>query len=171
MCQYGFGGVIFPYCIDTQVRGAYCQRSSALRRGFLVANVEAGERFEEYIRIAIAKSKTVHSPAELIRAAKLHPNTLYDLFNGVTDNPGPRTIAALARVLEVPVSDLWAVWEGREVEPPPLVDVLRELAPDLHELVILLRAQADDAVLAAVREALEERRQRGVTDDADPPDG
>lgn len=135
-----------------------------------MANPEAGRRFEEYVRIALAKSKSVHNPAELIRATGLHPNTLYDLFNGATETPGSRTMARIATALDVPIADLWAVWEGRALEPPPLIEVLRDLAPDLHELVLLLRAQADEALVESLRLFLEERHRQPGGDDAAPPD-
>jgi len=56
-------------------------------------------------------------------------------------------------------SALEAAYEGVAPPEPPIIEVLRDLAPDLHELVVILRAQADQAVLEAVRAALEERRR------------
>jgi hypothetical protein len=90
-----------------------------------VANPEAGERFEEYVRVALARSKSIHSVADLLRATKLHPNTLYDLFNGTTNEPGPRTVSAIATALEVPVADLWAAWQGLELAPDSIEEALR----------------------------------------------
>jgi hypothetical protein len=54
---------------------------------------------------------------------------------------------------------LEAAYAGLAPPEPPLLETLRELVPELHELIVLLRAQADEAVLEAVRDALEERRR------------
>jgi hypothetical protein len=114
-----------------------------------VANPEAGERFEEYVRVALARSKSIHSVADLLRATKLHPNTLYDLFNGETNEPGPRTVSAIATALEVPVADLWAAWQGLELAPDSIEEALRRhtTAVDrqnalLGELVGYIRSSA-----------------------------
>jgi transcriptional regulator with XRE-family HTH domain len=114
-----------------------------------VANPEAGQRFEEYVRVALARSRHVHTVAELLRAAKLHQNTLYDLFNGTTNEPGPRTIASLATALEVPRAELWAAWEGRELEPDSVEEALRRHTMAMNrqnellgELVDFIRSSA-----------------------------
>jgi len=114
-----------------------------------VANPEAGKRFEEYVRVALARSSHVHTVAELLRAAKLHQNTLYDLFNGTTNEPGPRTVASLASALERPRAELWAAWEGRELEPDSVEEALRRhtMAVDrqnalLGEVVDFIRSSA-----------------------------
>lgn len=101
------------------------ERARSEEIGIAVANPEAGERFEEYVRVAIARSKRVHNPAELIRATKMNRNTLYELFNGETEHPGSRTMDRIASALDVPVADLWAVWQGRELPPDTMEEALR----------------------------------------------
>lgn len=143
-----------------------------------MANREAGKRFEEYIRIAIARSKTIHSPADLFRATRMSRNTLYDLFNGDTETPGPKTMAALATALEVPMADLWAVWQGLEITPDSMQEALARhtRAVDrqsdlLNELVGYIRSSAI-AIIEAGGDAEHVRAARVAIDAAreDPPE-
>ena len=99
-----------------------------------MTNTEAGDRFEEVVRVAIARSRTVHSMAELIRCTELHQNTIYDIFNGnLQDGPGPRTVNLIARCLDIPTRHLWDAWEGREPEPDSAEEALRRHADVVDE--------------------------------------
>jgi hypothetical protein len=99
------------------------------------------------------------------------PTTIDNWIYGVT-TPRAHHLAKVAKRLypHVSAGDLERAYQGLEPEEPPLIEVLREMAPDLHELVVLLRAQANEAVVSALRTALEERRQRRGGKDVEPPD-
>jgi hypothetical protein len=128
-----------------------------------LANTEAGERFKEVVEVALARSPTVHTMAELIRCTGLHPNTLYDIFNGATkDGPGPRTVNLVAGCLDIPTRLLWDAWQGREPEPDSAEEALRRHAEAvdeqnrlLSELVGFIRSAA-----AAVIEPIDDARER-----------
>ena len=89
------------------------------------------------------------------------PTTVDNWIYGVT-TPRAHHLAKVARRLypHTSASALERAYAGLPPEEPPIIEVLRGIAPDLHELVVLLRAQADEAVVAALRTALEERHQR-----------
>jgi hypothetical protein len=68
----------------------------------------------------------------------------------------------VADALGVRYGDLMAAWDGRDLEPPPLQDPIREL---VHEMR-LDRAQlheTTDAILSALAALLPEGRARGGT--------
>jgi transcriptional regulator with XRE-family HTH domain len=100
---------------------------------------EAGRRFREVVEVALAKSHTVHSMADLLRCTGLHANTLYDLFRGATkDGPGPRTVNLIAGCLDIPTRWLWDAWQGREPEPDSTEEALRRHADALDAQTRLL---------------------------------
>ena len=131
-----------------------------------MANIEAGARFKEVVEVALARSPTVHSITELIRCTGLHPNTLYDIFNGVTkDGPGPRTVNLVASCLDIPTRHLWDAWQGRKPEPDSAEEALRRHADAvdaqnrlLGELVGFIRS----AAAAVVDPELVEGQARGA---------
>jgi len=130
---------------------------------------EAGKRLAATLRVAMAQAG-YETWFQLAEASGVSPTTIDNWVYGVT-TPRAHHLAKVARCLSPHTSagDLERAYAGLPPEQPPLVDVLRELAPDLHELVVLLRAQADQAVLSAVRTALEERRLRRGGSDEDTP--
>lgn len=102
-------------------------------------SAEAGRRFREVVDVAIARSHTIHSMAELQRCTGLNPNTLYDIYNGVTkDGPGPRTVNLVARCLDIPTRWLWDAWQGREPEPDTAEEALLRHAEAVDEQTRLL---------------------------------
>jgi transcriptional regulator with XRE-family HTH domain len=127
---------------------------------------EAGERLAKVLRVAMAQAG-IETWYQLGAQSGVSPTTVDNWIYGVT-TPRPHYLAKVAKRLHPFTSSgaLERAYLGLEPEEPPLIEVLRDLAPDLHELVVLLRAQADQAVLAAVRTALEERRQRRGEGDA-----
>lgn len=151
----------------------------------MVDDETPGDRVKEYVDVAIARSKRVHSMADLIRATGFHPNTIYDIFNGTTKNPGTRVMSGLAAALDCPVGDLWARWEGREIEPDSFEDALRRhtIAVDqqnrlLGELVGYIRSSAraiieaggdNEHVLAAQVAIDAARADQPEGSEADPP--
>ena len=135
-----------------------------------LADKAAGARLAKVLKVAMAQAGIETWPMLGLESG-VSPTTIDNWIYGATQ-PRAHHLAKVAKRLYPYVSagDLERAYLGLEPEEPPLIDVLRELAPDLHELVVLLRAQADQAVLSAVRTALEERRlRRGADDEALPP--
>jgi lambda repressor-like predicted transcriptional regulator len=147
-----------------------------------LTNTEAGERFKEVVHVALARSHTVHTMAELIRCTGLHQNTLYDIFNGTTkDGPGPRTVNLIADCLDIPTRHLWDAWQGREPEPDSAEEALLRHADAvdqqnrlLGELVGFIRSAAA-AVVEPLPDPSEEaeaqRRAAEAESDPDPEGG
>ena len=136
-----------------------------------MADKAAGDRLAKVLRVAMAQAG-IETWTMLALESGVSPTTVDNWIYGTT-TPRAHHLAKVAKRLQPYVSagDLERAYQGLEPEEPPLIEVLREMAPDLHELVVLLRAQADQAVLAAVRTALEERRQRRAGLEEAPPDG
>lgn len=139
-----------------------------------MADKEAGRRLAAVLRIGMAAAGLNSYHALAARTAELDPegrpsrggatygvsaSSIENWVGGVATPQAP-SFVRLARALEPHVTrrDLEAAWFDLPPEEPPLVDVLSKIAPDLHELVVLLRAQANQAVLEGVRDALEEAR-------------
>jgi transcriptional regulator with XRE-family HTH domain len=133
-----------------------------------MADKAAGERLARVLRVAMAQAG-IETWSGLGLAAGVSPTTIDNWIYGVT-TPRAHHLAKVAKRLHPYTSsgELERAYAGLPPEEPPLIEVLRDLAPELHELVVLLRAQADQAVLSAVRTALEERRLRRVGSDEAP---
>lgn len=125
-----------------------------------MADREAGKRLAQVLRVAMAQ-EGIETWVALGLASGVSPTTIDNWIYGVT-TPRAHHLAKVARRLypHTSAAALERAYLGLPPEEPPLIEVLRDLAPDLHELVLLLRAQADEAVVAALRTALEERHQR-----------
>lgn len=152
-------------------------------RALRLTNTEAGERFEEVVRVAIARSRTVHSMADLIRCTELHQNTIYDIFNGnLQEGPGPRTVNLIARCLDIPTRHLWDAWEGREPEPDTAEEALRrhadavaeqnrllsELVGFIHSAAVAVASPLDDDEEAEAQ-VRARRAQRAAAASEEPP--
>jgi hypothetical protein len=126
-----------------------------------VADPEAAERLKHALRVAMTEKRldTWHA---LGFEAGVSPTTIENWIYGRT-TPRSQELGKVANVLRPFTSQgkLEAAYHGVPPEEPPVLDALRELIPDLHDLVVILRAQADQAVLEAVRQGLEERRRAG----------
>ena len=124
-----------------------------------MADRDAAQRLKRVLRVAMSE-KGIDGWEELGLGAGVSPTTIENWIYGRTI-PSATKLRKVADFLHpyTSAAALEAAYQG--VEPPelPILDVLRDLAPDLHELVVILRAQADQAVLEAVRTALEERRR------------
>ncbi|MDP2622880.1 MAG: helix-turn-helix transcriptional regulator [Actinomycetota bacterium] len=134
-----------------------------------MADRESAQRLKRVLRVAMSE-KGIDGWEDLGLGAGVSPTTIENWIYGRT-TPQAKQIRMVADFLRphTSVAALEAAYEGIEPPEPPIVDVLRELAPDLHELVVILRAQADQAVLEAVRVALEERRRgRGALPEEPP---
>lgn len=135
-----------------------------------LADKAAGERLAKVLRIAMAQAG-IETWIGLALESKVSPTTIDNWIYGVT-TPRAHHLAKVAKRLQpyTSAAELERAYMGLPPEEPPLIEVLRDLAPELHELVVLLRAQADQAVLSAVRTALEERRLRRGGEDEGPTD-
>jgi transcriptional regulator with XRE-family HTH domain len=134
-------------------------------------NVEAGRRIREVVLVALARSPRLHTVTDLLHATRLHPNTLYDIFNGKVESPGPQTIARIATALDMPMAHLWDAWQGRELEPDSIEAALRQHSEAvgtqnrlLTELVGFIRSAAG-AVVAPDQEEAAEGQARGEVAD------
>ena len=135
-----------------------------------MADREAAQRLKRVLRVAMSE-KGIDGWEELGLGAGVSPTTIENWIYGRT-TPQAKQIRMVAVFLSpyTSAAALEAAYEGVEPPEPPILDVLRALAPDLHELVVILRAQADQAVLEAVRTALEEGRRRRGGPPEEPPD-
>lgn len=134
-----------------------------------MADREGALRLKQALRVAMAEAR-ITSWIDLALKAGVSATTLENWIAGRT-HPRSLELAKVASVLRPYVSagDLERAYAGIPPEEPPVIDLLREIAPDLHELVTILRAQADQAILEAVRASLEERRRgRGGPPEAPP---
>jgi hypothetical protein len=135
-----------------------------------LADREAAGRLKQALRVAMTE-KGVDSWIGLGLAAGVSPTTIENWIYGRTV-PQAKQIRIVGKFLE-PYSSaaaLEAAYEGVESPEPPIIDVLRALLPELQELVALMRAQADRAVVEALQDALAKRHrgQRGFL--GEPPD-
>ena len=99
------------------------------------------------LRSARAKAG-IRSDVELGLRSGVHLQTIQNWMYGKT-TPRPSELSKVARVLDVPMNDLMAVYEGRDPEPPPLQDAIRELVGELR-LSRIQQHEATMALLAAV---------------------
>ena len=74
----------------------------------------------------------IASDQELALQSGVHLQTLQNWMYGNT-TPRPSELSKVAKVLGVPMDDLMAVYEGRQVQPPPLQDAIRELVGEMRE--------------------------------------
>jgi lambda repressor-like predicted transcriptional regulator len=107
--------------------------------------LSGGQALKQAIHVARAKTDMTSDMALSIRAG-VHYDTLMNWFGDRTV-PRPHEVSKVAKVLNVPMADLLAAWEGRDVEPPPLQDAIRELIEEMR----LSRAQQDEATMALLR--------------------
>ena len=135
-----------------------------------MADREAAERLKHALRIAMTE-RGINGWVELALATKVSPTTVENWIYGRTVPQAKqlRMVGEYLRPFTSPAA-LETAYAGLPPEEPPIIEVLRDLAPDLHELVVILRAQADQAVLEAVRVALEERRRGRGGFLGEPPD-
>ena len=124
-----------------------------------MADRDAADRLKRALRVAMSE-RGIDGWVELALAAKVSPTTIENWIYGRTVPQAKqlRRVGDFLRPFTSP-SALETAYAGLPPEEPPIIEVLRDLAPDLHELVVILRAQADQAILEATRAALEERRR------------
>ena len=127
-----------------------------------MADRNAAGRLKQALRVAMTQ-KGIDSWIGLGLATGVSPTTIENWIYGRTV-PAAKQIRVVGKFLE-PYSSaaaLEAAYEGVPAAEPPIIDVLRALLPELQELVSLMRAQADQAVVEALQDALRKgRRGRG----------
>src|SRR5678815_5167718 len=94
---------------------------------------QGGKALKQAIHVARARTDMT-SDMELARRAHVYYDTLMNWYGDKTV-PRPHEVKKVADVLGVSYSDLIAAWEGREAEPPALVDAIAELVVEIRELV------------------------------------
>jgi transcriptional regulator with XRE-family HTH domain len=160
-------GPLYGSSVDTVGLGVHSQTQEEDP----VPNIEAGERIEKVVRVALARSPRLHTVADLLRETGLHPNTLYDIFAGKVESPSPQTIARIAKALDMPMAHLWDAWQGREPEPDSIEAALRQHTEAVGEQNRLLTAlvgfirSAAGAVVAPDQEEAAEGQARGEVAD------
>ncbi|HEV8282343.1 MAG TPA: helix-turn-helix transcriptional regulator [Candidatus Limnocylindrales bacterium] len=104
--------------------------------------------------IHVARARTDYtSDMALAKAAGVHYDTLMNWFADKT-TPRPFEVRKVAVTLGVSMADLLAAWEGRDPDPPPVQDAIRELVDELRAFVSesrMARAQQDEATMAILR--------------------
>ena len=104
-----------------------------------------GQALKQAIHVARARAD-ITSDMQLAVRAHVSYDTFMNWFGNKTV-PRPHEVKKVADVLGVPYSDLIAAWEGRDIDPPPLQDAIRELVEELR----LSRAQQDEATTALLK--------------------
>jgi transcriptional regulator with XRE-family HTH domain len=84
------------------------------------------------------------SDQALALAAGVHLQTLQNWMYGKT-TPRPSELSKVAAVLEKPLDYFMAIYEGRDPEPPPLMQRLEELTAAVRDLVVEIREDREQA--------------------------
>ncbi len=95
----------------------------------------------------------ITSDLQLASKAGVSYDTLMNWWSGRT-TPRPAELKKVADVLDVRLVDLMDAYEGRDPEPPSLVDAIRELADEIRVLVYdlrLSRVQQEEGTAAILR--------------------
>jgi transcriptional regulator with XRE-family HTH domain len=91
-----------------------------------------GEHEDLKRAIRAARSNAgIRSDQELALRSGVHLQTLQNWMYGKT-TPRPSELSKVAATLDVPFADLMAIYEGRDPEPPPLQDAIRELVEEMR---------------------------------------
>jgi len=109
----------------------------------------AGGRLREYIHVARARAKPpITSDMQLALRAGVHYDTLMNWYAGRT-LPRPGSLRQIADTLGVSYADMQDAYDGRDPEPPTLVEAIEKL---IDELRVGRREQA--AATTAILHAL-----------------
>lgn len=111
----------------------------ALKRELRAARSQAGYESDQALAIA----------------ASVHLQTLQNWMSGKT-TPRPSELSKVARTLGKPLDHFMAAYEGRDPEPQPLQDVVRDLVVKVEALVTEMqtdRERGQDAAAAMLRAA------------------
>lgn len=102
--------------VPTGAEGTKVGDYEALKRAIRAARGQAG----------------IESDTALALRSGVHLQTLQNWMYGKT-TPRPSELHKVARLLDLRLDDLMAVYEGRDPEPKPLQDAIRELIDQLGE--------------------------------------
>lgn len=127
--------------------------------------VTRGRALKKTIHVARAKAG-ITSDIQLALRASVSYDTLMNWYGGRT-RPKGRVLQRVADTLGVPYASLEAAYEGREPEPQPLQDAVRDLTGAVRQLVAEIRDDRErgkDAAEAFLRaaEALRPRPKRAA---------
>jgi transcriptional regulator with XRE-family HTH domain len=112
-----------------------------------VGDRNAGERLKVAIHVARARAEPpITSDMQLAVQAGIHYDTLMNWYSGRT-LPRPGGLRQVADALGIRYSDLQDAYDGRDPEPPTLVEAIEALIDELR----LSRAQQDESTLAILR--------------------
>ena len=112
------------------------------------------EALKRTIRAARSNAN-IKSDQELALRSGVHLQTIQNWMYGKT-TPRPSELAKVAQALDMSMADLMAVYEGRDPQPQPLQDAVRELTDAVRELVDEMREErerGEDAASAMLRAA------------------
>ena len=85
-----------------------------------------GARLERAIRTAMLKQGGEQTVMGLCAAARINRNTIYEWFTGKAV-PSARALGRVAKIIEVPIRDLWDAYEGRPTTPASVEEAIYAL--------------------------------------------
>lgn len=94
-------------------------------------NPDAGARLKEAIHVARIRAG-ITSDTQLSLRAGVHYDTLQNWYSGRT-MPRAAALRMVADALGVRYSDLQDAYDGRDPEPPTLVDAIQELVAEIRK--------------------------------------
>ena len=120
---------------------------------------EAGRRLERHIRGVLSQSTRLRTITDLIEASGVSRNSIYAWFAGEQE-PGGRSMAKVAEALDLPVAELWRVYQGQEEPAPELVDVVRDMVEVVADLTVRMDQLVSrlDALVSATALALAQKQ-------------
>lgn len=119
-----------------------------------VSERQGGKALQRAIHVARARAGFT-SDVQMALAASISYDTLMNWYGNRT-TPRPAEVKRLAQTLGVPYGDLMAAYEGREPEPQPLQDAIRDLVAELR-LGRVEQQRSTDALLKALERLVEPR--------------
>lgn len=107
--------------------------------------IVGGAAIKQAIHVARAKAG-ITSDVQLAARSGVSYDTFMNWYGDKT-TPRPAEVKRVADTLGISYGDLIAAYEGRDPEPQPLQDAIRDLIVEMR----LSRAQQDEATLALLR--------------------
>ena len=130
-----------------------------------MADREAAARLKRELRIGMS-GKGIDSWGRLAGGSGVSPTTIENWIYGRTVPQAKqlRRVGEFLRPHSNPAA-LEAAYAGMSPPEPPIEEALRELVPEIRELILLLRAQHDADVGNAFADALSERLGQALTEE------
>lgn len=107
--------------------------------------MDSGQQLKRTIHV-MRERAGIPSDMQMAREAGVSYDTLMNWYSGRTV-PRPAELKKVADAIGTSLVALMDAYEGRDPEPPTLVDAIRELIGEMR----LSRAQQDEATLAILR--------------------